>query len=606
LNSSKTSGLRYFGALLVLLLLAAILFFVIAEWRAAPSEPENDRPVVPRAASSALNDGSEETARSRLDVSPFFFTDVVADSGVIFEYYGGPSVDAHMTEQNGGGVALLDFDHDGTLDLFLVNGSRFDQPASEVGETSRLFRANGNLKYSDVTQISGMESYGFGMGTCAGDFDNDGFVDLFIACYGRNRLWRNDGDGTFSEVTDSTGVGDNSWGTSAAFADLDNDGLLDLYVVNYVEWVPTDEPCTIEKNSKIKIVCSPMDRPGQTDLLMRNHGDGRFKNVESEAGIDVAEFGKGLALSVADFNSDGLLDIYVVNDTTKNFMFMNNADMSFEESAIAAGVAMSSDGTQGSGMGVANADYDRNGSLDLCVSNFQNQTNDLYANLGTTGFITVNKETGLDLITRPKLGFGILFADFDLDRWPDIFVANGHIWDKTTVIPQFEYRMRPTIIRNFSGRRFKVLSQDAGAYFSKRWLARAVAVGDLDNDGDPDLVVQHLAAQPAILRNDQSQVASGVLIELIGITSARQPLGASINVVQDGVQMTLRVPSGDSFQASHDYRVLVASRGESAVDEIQVTWSSGNREVWRDVVPEGRLIRLIEGRGERQTPATMR
>jgi hypothetical protein len=601
LKSSHRSALRFFAA--PLLLLAVILFILIAEWNNGPSEPEHDITVVPRAASSDLNDGSEEATHARLEASPFFLTDVVADSGVTFEYYGGPSPDANMTEQNGGGVALLDFDHDGTLDLFLVNGSRFDQPASEVGETSRLFRANGNLKYSDVTQISGTESYGFGMGTCAGDFDNDGFVDLFVACYGRNRLWRNDGDGTFSEVTDSAGVGDNSWGTSAAFADLDNDGLLDLYVVNYVEWSPTDEPCTLAEDPEIRLVCSPMTRPGQTDLLFRNLGDGRFQDIGSEVGIDVAEAGKGLALSVADFNSDGLLDIYVVNDTTKNFLFKNNADMSFDESAVADGVAVSGDGTQGSGMGVANADYDRNGYFDLCISNFQNQTNDLYANLGTTGFITVNKETGLDLITRSELGFGVLFADFDLDHWPDLFVANGHIWDKTSLGPQYEYHMRPRIIRNLSGRRFKDASPGAGGYFSKQWLARAVAVGDLDNDGDPDLVVQHLAAQPAILRNDQSQ-ASGVLIELIGITSARQPLGTSISVVQDGEQMTLRIPSGDSFQASHDYRVLVTAGSESTIDEVHVTWSSGNREIWRNVAPEGQFIRLREGLGE--IPATSR
>ena len=527
-----------------LLVLAAILIFVIAAWRGAPREHDNDNSTDPRAASSAPGEEREEEVQTRLGSSPFFFTDVIADSGVKFQYYGGPSALSHMTEQNGGGVALFDFDKDGTLDLFLVNGSRFDEPASDVGETSRLFRASGNLKYSDVTQISGLESYGFGMGTCAGDFDNDGFVDLFVACYGRNRLWRNNGDGTFSDVTDSAGVGDDSWGTSAAFADLDNDGLLDLYVVNYVEWSPTDKPCIFGEDPGIRIVCSPVDRSGQTDLLFKNHGDGHFQNIAGEAGIKAADAGKGLALSVADFNSDGLLDIYVVNDTTRNFLFKNKADMNFDESAVSAGVAVSADGTLGSGMGVANADYDLNGYLDLCVSNFRNQTNDLYANLGTTGFVTANQDTGLDMITRSDLSFGVLFADFDLDHWPDLFVANGHIWDKTALGPQFEYYMHPSISRNVNGRRFNDVSSDAGDYFSKRWLARAVAVGDLDNDGDPDLAVQHLAAQPALLRNDHLQATNGVLIELIGVTVARQPLGTSITVVHNGEPLTLRVPSG--------------------------------------------------------------
>lgn len=600
---SKRSALRFIAA--PLLLLAAIAFILIADWKASPSESENGIAVVPKGGASNRYDEREEASHARPEASHFYLTDVAADSGVNFEYYGGPSPDGHMTEQNGGGVALLDFDHDGTLDLFLVNGSRFDHPASEVGETSRLFHANGKLQYRDVTQISGMESYGFGMGACAGDFDNDGFVDLFVACYGRNRLWRNDGDGTFSEVTDSAGVGDDSWGTSAAFADLDNDGLLDLYVVNYVEWSPTDEPCTLAEDPEIRIVCSPMTRLGQTDLLFQNLGDGRFQDIGSEAGIKVADAGKGLAVSVADFDFDGLLDIYVVNDTTKNFLFKNHGNMSFDESAVADGVAVSSDGTQGSGMGVANADYDRNGYFDLCISNFQNQANDLYANLGRTGFVTVNEKTGLDLITRSELGFGILFADFDLDHWPDLFVANGHIWDKTMLGPQYEYQMRPRIIRNLAGRRFKDASPAAGDYFSKHWLARAAAVGDLDNDGDPDLVVQHLVSQPALLRNDQSET-SGVLIELIGITSARQPLGISIIVVQDGKQTTLRIPSGDSFQASHDYRVLVPTGGQPTIDEVHVTWPNGDREIWRNMSPEGQIIQITEGTGEAPETATPR
>ena len=527
----------------------------------------------------------------------FRFTNVVTDAGIEFEYYGGPSRDGHMTEQNGGGVAVFDFDHDGTPDLFFANGSRFDKSVAAADESSRLYRATGNLTYGDVTQTAGLESFGFGMGTCAGDFDNDGFVDLFLACYGRNRLWRNNGDGTFADVTDAAGVGDDSWGTSAAFADLDNDGLLDLYVANYVEWSPDDEPCTISDESDVRIICSPMTRSGQSDLLFRNGGDGAFSEVGSEAGIDIAETGKGLALSVADFNSDGLLDVYVVNDTTKNFLFLNKSEMLFEESAVRMGAALSSNGVQGAGMGVGTSDFDRNGHLDLCVSNFQNQTNDLYANLGDAGFVPANEETGLDLISRPRLGFGILFADFNLDRWPDMFVANGHIWDKRSVAPDYEYLMLPQLVRNVAGRRFKDVSAGAGDYFAERGLGRSVAVGDLDNDGDPDLVIQHLSAQPAILRNDFSGAANGVSIELIGTVSARQPLGMSITVRDDGEEFVLRVPSGDSFQASHDHRVLFSLDDDQLIDEISVRWSSGIVAVWRNVKADGHAVRLIERTG---------
>ncbi len=544
-----------------------------------------------------MPDLDETISESPATAAEFRFTNVATDSGIDFEYYGGPSRDGHMTEQNGGGVAVFDFDHDGTPDLFFANGSRFDNSAVAVDEPSRLYRATGNLTYGDVTGTAGLESYGFGMGACAGDFDNDGFVDLFLACYGRNRLWRNNGDGTFTDFTDAAGVGDVSWGTSAAFADLDNDGLLDLYVVNYVEWSPDDEPCTISDESDVRIICSPMTRSGQSDLLYRNGGTGDFSEVGSEAGIDIAETGKGLALSVADFNSDGLLDVYVVNDTTKNFLFLNKSGLQFEESAVRMGVALSSNGVQGAGMGVGNSDYDHNGHFDLCVSNFQNQTNDLYANLGDAGFVPVNEETGLDLISRPRLGFGILFADFNLDRWPDMFVANGHIWDKRSVVPDYEYLMLPQIVRNVEGRRFKDVSAGAGDYFSKRGLGRSAAVGDLDNDGDPDLVIQHLSAQPAILRNDFSGAANGVSIELIGTVSARQPLGMSVTVLDDGEEFVLRVPSGDSFQASHDHRVHFSLNDAQLIDEISVRWSSGIVDVWRNVSCDRRIVRLIEGAG---------
>lgn len=581
--------LRYLAAG-ALLLVAALI--VATLWR----QQRRDVPATISHDAQELVEVADPESQERM-TSGFRFTDVTSESGIKFEYYGGPSSAGHMTEQNGGGVAVFDFDRDGALDLFFANGSRFDKSAADAEASNKLFRASENFTYRDVTRISGLESYGFGMGTCAGDFDNDGFVDLFLACYGRNRLWRNNGDGTFVDITDTAGVGDELWGTSAAFADLDNDGLLDLYVVNYLNWSPDDEPCTLSEDSNIRIVCSPMTRSGQADLLFQNRGDGSFFEIGNDAGVHIAESGKGLALSVADFNSDGLLDVYVVNDTTKNFLFLNKSQMLFEESAVRAGAGLSSDGVQGSGMGVGVADYDRNGHLDLCVSNFQNQANDLYANLGDAGFVTTNEETGLDLVSRPWLSFGILFADFNLDQWPDMFVANGHIWDKRSLNPDYDYLMPSQLVRNLNGRRFKEVPAEAGAYFARRRLARAVAAGDLDNDGDADLVIQHLAAPPAVLRNDFAGERHGVSIEIIGTVSARQPLGMSITVLDDGEEFVLRVPSGDSFQASHDHRVLFASGNHSSIDELKVMWSTGVVESWQKVIPDQQRIRLIEGTG---------
>lgn len=525
------------------------------------------------------------------------FADVTADSGIEFNYYGGPSTSGYMTEQNGGGIALFDFDHDGTLDVYLVNGSRWDRGALKADASSRLFRSTGKLCYTDVTKSSITTSFGFGMGAAAGDYDNDGFVDLFIAYYGQNRLFRNEGDGTFADVTEASGVGDDElWSSSAAFADLDNDGLLDLYVVNYIDWTPETEPCTLPEDRTRKIICSPVGMNAQPDSLFRNDGNGEFSKVVREAFTGQNGIGKGLALTIADFDSNGLLDVYVVNDTTRNQLWKNKGGMSFSDEAVADGVAVSASGIQGAGMGVATADFNRNGHLDLCVSNFRNQVNDLYSNLGEAGFIASNETTGLDLISRTPLSFGVVFADFDLDGWPDLFVANGHIWDKEFLGPQYSYRMKSQVIRNFDGRRFRDVSEGSGEYFQASVLGRAAVTGDLDNDGDFDLLVQHLQSKAAVLRNDTSRAGGGLRVELIGIEKARQPRGVSVHVRQGTVKQRLHVSSGESFQACHDPRLLVAVRG-NVIDEITVDWGPDSTERWRNIdVVEG-TVRLIEGTG---------
>jgi hypothetical protein len=529
--------------------------------------------------------------------SPIRFELMTPRSGIDMVYYGSPSPEKYMTEQNGGGVALSDFDNDGWLDVFLVNGSHFQKPARKGFESNRLYRSRPEpFQYRDVTVDSRLESAGFGMGCTAADYNNDGFTDLFVACYGQSQLWCNNGDGTFEEVSGQVGLTEEAWSCSAAFADVDSDGDLDLYVVNYVEWNSDDPPCFYPIAPPIKISCSPMSHTGQVDYLYCNQGKGTFEEIGEAAGITTTPHGKGLGVVICDFDSDERLDVYVANDTTPNNLFRNLGDLKFRDVAAAEGVAISQEGTIGAGMGTAAGDYNQDGHFDIFVTNFKDQCHDAFANLGGGGFIATNWRIGLDSLTRSKLSFGIVLADFDLDQFPDLFIANGHVWDITSGDPTFEYAMQPSLYRNEAGSKFGDVSLNSGDYFRKSWVGRAAASGDLDNDGATDLVVTHLQEPPAILRNESSRQGNSATLRLVGRQAARQPLGIRVDVTIGDRQFATQVPAGGSFQASHDQRILVATGTAGTLSRVTVHWSPDMTETWTDL-PVGTESVLIQGRG---------
>jgi hypothetical protein len=537
----------------------------------------------------------EDDVKPEGPASALRFTDVTRTSGVEFITYGSPSPEHYMTEQNGSGVAVFDLDADGWLDLFLPNGSHPDRPAEQVAATHGLYRSLGEWSFEDVAASAGVAETGYGMGCAAGDFNSDGFTDLFLAGYDRNRLWQNNGDGTLSEVELPASPFPDRWSTSAAFADLDADGFLDLYVTNYVDYKFEEGACfTQHQPHPVMIPCGPLGRTGQPDSLLRNKGNGTFDDVSEDSVIGQFR-GKGLGVSIADFNEDGLLDIYVANDTTENLLFVNEGEFRFRESGLINGVAFGADGRARSGMGVACGDCNGDGHFDLLVTNFQHEPYDLFVGSGNSGFVPRNSEMGLDRVTRPMLGFGVCFSDFDLDGDLDLFVANGHVWDLSTLNLDYEYEMTSQLLLNDRGQRFLDVSSISGDWLRMARVGRATAIGDLDNDGDEDLVVTSLGSPVALLRNDSTTAKGNVSVQLIGIDAARDPRGVRVDMQLAGRWVTRRVTSGDSFQAASDYRVPFATGNLARIDTIRIHWPGRDVEELFDI-PVSRRLTVIEGR----------
>ena len=558
----------------------------------------------------AVAQGQNATAR---------FVDVASDAGLGFaiNVFGNAAPKTLLLEEMGCGVAFFDYDHDGWLDIFLVNGTVLGGSAQAVRPTSYLFHNNRDGTFTDVTRDAGLTHSGWGQGCCIGDYDNDGFDDLFVSYWGKNLLYRNNGNGTFTDVSEEAGIaGDGSrWGAGCCFLDYDRDGHLDLFVANYVNFTPeaSPEPGGAEScwYNNLAVACGPQGFAGGTNQLFRNRGDGTFEDVSEDAGIAVprgpreASFTKanwrptgsyGMGAAVADFNNNGWPDIYVACDTAPSLLYRNNGDGTFREMGIAAGCAFNEDGEALAGMGVGVADFDSDGWFDIVRTNFSDQITTLYRNNGDGTFYEASLECGLGINTK-YLGFGAGFLDFDNDGWKDIFLANGHVYP---IIEQSRlhvtYKQRKILYRNLGGSRFQDISREAGPGIMTPEVSRGCAFGDFDNDGRVDVVVNNLDGAPSLLRNETANDNSWLAVKCIGTKSNRSAIGARVTVrTADRVQID-EVASGSSYYSQNDLRLHFGLGPHRNADAVEVRWPSGKTELFNDVQGD-QLLRVIEGEG---------
>ena len=518
--------------------------------------------------------------------SPIRFTDVTDTAGIHFTHTNGASGEFHLPETLGAGGAFLDYNNDGHLDLYLVNSAA----------PSVLYQNNGNSTFTDVTASAGVSNQGsYGHGVACGDYDNDGYVDIYITNFGANRLYHNNGDGTFTDVTTESGTGDARWSSSATFFDYDTDGDLDLYVVNYVNYkLDASAPICFENptfgaTEKVRGYCHPKHFEGTPDSLYRNNGDGTFTDVTEAANIRDPGgmfLGKGLGVVAADFNADGNPDLYVANDDTPNYLFYNKGDGTFAEIAILAGCAYSADGIAQAGMGVDVGDYNGDGHLDIFVTNFSYETNTLYRNNGDGTFTDVSYKARLGEESYLFLGFGTGFFDADNDGHLDIFVANGHIFpnvERTTDV--ISYKQPNQLFWNRGDGTFAEVRLDG-----QHAVSRGTLFGDYDNDGDIDVLVTQLNGKVTLLRNESGIHHNWFRLKLVGTRSNRDSIGARVTLTLGDESQTREVHVGYSYLSSNDPRLLFGLGERTFVNRLRVRWQSGAVQILEDLAANQELV----------------
>jgi hypothetical protein len=529
---------------------------------------------------------------------PGRFTDITPQSHVNFRHMASHTSKKYLIETMGAGVALFDYDNDGRLDIFLVNGAPLSDPMvkgaipQKTGPKywNRLYRQKAAGVFEDVTEKAGLQGAGYGMGVAVGDYDNDGYEDLYVTAYGGNKLYHNNGDGTFTDVTGKANVGGSGWSTSAAWIDLDGDGLLDLVVLRYLQWDFDDIWCG-EHREGYRSYCHPDTFQPIAPLVYHNDGNGRFSEVARKIGL--SKPGKGLGIAYADYDLDGRIDLFVANDSMFEFLYRNKGDGTFEEKALTAGVAVDGDGRIYAGMGADFADYNNDGLPDLMADALANQKYALYQNNGDGSFTYTSDTSGIGRMTLLHSGWGLRFLDYDNDGWKDLLIAQGHDLDTIEMsFPHLRYREPMMLARN-TGHGFVDVSSDSGDVFHQAWVGRGLAIGDLDNDGRMDAVVTTNDGPAYILRNETKTQNHWLIIKLVGHKSNRDAIGAVVKAATNKMTQYATVTTAGSYLSSSDKRVHFGLGSETVVWTLEIRWPSGIVQIVRNVQAD-QILRVDE------------
>jgi hypothetical protein len=532
---------------------------------------------------------------------PVTYVDVTPHTGIHFKDSNSPTTEKYLIETMTGGVALLDYDNDGYLDIFVANGARIHagQSDTEVPDKSapefwnRLYRNNHDGTFTDVTEKAGVRGSGYGMGVAVADYDNDGYPDLLVTNFGSVILYHNNRNGTFSDVTAKAGLKTTGWMSSAGFFDYDNDGKLDLFICRYLDWNFSKNVYCGSHEAGGRSYCHPDNFKPISDYLFRNNGDGTFTDVSVKSHI-AATPGKGLGVAFADFNNDGRMDISIANDSFPQFLFLNNGDGTFTEDGVAAGVAFTDDGKTFAGMGTDAADVDDDGKPDIVTTALSNETYGYFHNSGNGMFDYDTNVSRLGEMTRLYGGWGMRIFDYDNDGSKDLFFANSHVMDNIEKTqPHVEY-MEPLLLLRQVNHKFVNVSAQSGSVFSEKWASRGAAFGDIDNDGDIDVVVVTCGGTLYVLRNEGGNQNGWIGLDLRGTRSNRDGIGAKVKLVSaSGKVQYGMVTTTASYQSAQDKRLYFGVGGERSIQKIEITWPSGTKQVI-EKPPPGKILPVTE------------